>query len=114
MEAKEQKKPGQPDGKLSYDELNKAASEIHLQYQRLTEQYRQLAQEHQKALAALESREFDYMSFFLSMLFKVMEHPEMYTSAFVTWVGKKIEDALRSFDQAMNEKPEGGAADAAQ
>lgn len=114
MEATEQKKPGQPDGKLSYDELNKAASEIHLQYQRLTEQYRKLAQEHQRALQALESREFDYTSFFVSMLFKVLEHPDQYDYDFVKWSAGKIQDALRSFDQAMNEKPEGGAADAAQ
>lgn len=113
MEATEQKKPGQPEGKLSYDELNRAASEIHIQYQKLVEQYRQLAQEHQKALAALESREFDYTSFFISMLFKVMEHPDQYDYDFVKWSAGKIQDTLQSFDQAMNEKPE-ERADAAQ
>lgn len=114
MEAKEQKKPGQPEGKLSYDELNKAASEIHLQYQRLTEQYRKLAQEHQRALEALQSREFDYTSFLVSMLFKVVEHPDQFDYDFVKWCVTNIQDALRSFHAAMNEKPGEERTDAAQ
>ena len=113
MEATEQKKPGQPEGKLSYEELNKAASEIHLQYQRLTEQYRKLAQEHQRAIEALQSREFDYTSFLVSMLFKVVEHPDQFDYDFVKWCVANIQDALRSFHAAMNEKPE-ERADAAQ
>ena len=37
------------------------------------------------------------------MLFKVMEHPEMYNDKFVEWTIKHIEDALYSFDKAMNQ-----------
>jgi len=87
--------------KLSYEELAKNFSELHLQYQKLVQEY-------QKAMQALNNRDFDYTSFFLSMLFKVMEHPEMYTDEFVSWTSKHIEDALYSFDKAMNpeEKPD--------
>ena len=90
----EKNKKGQPE-KLTYEELAKNFGELHLQYQKLVQEY-------QKAMQALNNRDFDYTSFFLSMLFKVMEHPEMYTEAFVDWVSKHIEDALRSFDNAMN------------
>jgi hypothetical protein len=87
--------------KLSYEELAKNFGELHLQYQKLVQEY-------QKAMQALNNRDFDYTSFFLSMLFKVMEHPEMYTDEFVSWTSKHIEDALYSFDKAMNpeEKPD--------
>lgn len=90
----EKKKPGQQ--KLSYDALAKNFGELHLQYQKL-------AAEYQKAVEALNNRDFDYTSFFLSMLFKVMEHPEMYNDKFVEWTSKHIEDALYSFDKAMNQ-----------
>ena len=90
----EKNKKGQPE-KLTYEELAKNFGELHLQYQKLVQEY-------QKAMQALNNRDFDYTSFFLSMLFKVMEHPEMYTEAFVDWTSKHIEDALRSFDNAMN------------
>lgn len=87
------KKAGQQE-KLSYEELSKAASDLHVQYQKLVVEY-------QKAMEALRNRDFDYTSFFLSMLFKVMEHPEMYSDEFVNWSSKHIEDALYSFEKAM-------------
>lgn len=83
--------------KLSYEELSKAASDLHVQYQKLVAEYR-------KAMEALRNRDFDYTSFFLQMLFKVMEHPEMYTSDFVSWCSKNIEQALTAF--AESAKPE--------
>ena len=92
MEGK--KTTGQPE-KLPYEELAKNFGELHLQYQKLVQEY-------QKAMQALNSRDFDYTSFFLSMLFKVMEHPEMYTDEFVGWASNQIEKALRSFGKAMN------------
>lgn len=82
--------------KLSYEELSKAASDLHVQYQKLVVEY-------QKAMEALRNRDFDYTSFFLSMLFKVMEHPEMYNDKFVSWCSENIEGALTSF--AENTKP---------
>ena len=90
-------KPNGPTEKLSYEELAKNFGELHLQYQKLYAQY-------QKAVEALNNKDFDYTSFFLSMLFKVMEHPEMYASDFVAWTAQHIQDALYAFDQAM--KPE--------
>lgn len=80
--------------KLTYEELAKNFGELHLQYQKLADAY-------QKAIAALNDKGFDYTSFFLSMLFKVMEHPEMYTEEFVSWASKNIEEALHSFDETM-------------
>ena len=91
----EKKKNVQPE-KLSYDELKQRFGELSLQYQKLVAEYR-------KAMEALNSRDFDYTSFFLSMLFKVMEHPEMYSEEFVTWTSKHIEDALYAFDNAMKQ-----------
>ncbi len=76
--------------KLTYEELNKVASDLHVQYQKL-------AAEYNKAMEALRNRDFDYTSFFVQMLFKVMEHPEMYSEEFVKWASKNIEDALMSF-----------------
>jgi len=83
--------------KLSYDELKAKFGELYQQYQKL-------AGEYQKALAALQERDFNYMSFFLSMLFKVMEHPEMYDAEFVSWTAENIQAALKSF--AESQKPE--------
>lgn len=93
----EKKKAGQPE-KLSYEELAKNFGDLHLQYQKLVAEYR-------KAMEALNNRDFDYTSFFLSMLFKVMEHPEMYNEEFVSWTSKHIEDALYAFDNAMKQQP---------
>ena len=86
--------------KLTYEELSKAASELHVQYQKL-------AGEYQKAMEALRNRDFEYTSFFLQMLFKVMEHPEMYKSEFVNWCSGNIESALVAFLE--NTKPQGEA-----
>ena len=83
----EEKVEGQ---KMSYEELAKTASELHIQYQKLMAQY-------QKAMEALNNREFDYISFFLSMLFKVMEHPNMYKTEFIKWTQTNIEHILTGF-----------------
>ena len=80
--------------KLTYEELAKNFGELHLQYPKLVDAY-------QKALQALNNKDFDYTSFFLSMLFKVMEHPEMYENEFVEWTAKHIQDALYSFAEMM-------------
>ena len=90
----EKKKPGQE--KLSYEQLAKNFGELHLQYQKLYAEY-------QKAMEALNNRDFDYSSFFLSALFRVMEHPEMYNDKFVEWASKHVEDALYAYDKAMTQ-----------
>ena len=87
------KKAGQQE-KLSYEELKQKFGDLFGQYQKLSAEY-------QRAVQALNNRDFDYTSFFLSMLFKVMEHPEMYSDEFVNWSSKHIEDALYSFEKAM-------------
>ena len=82
--------------KLSYEELSKAASELHLQYQKLMSEY-------QKAVAALDDRAFNYTSFLLQMLFKVVEHPELYKKEFVDWSINNIESAICTFADSINE-----------
>ena len=79
--------------KLTYEQLAQYAGELSQQNQRLVNQIRQMQE-------ALEDRSFNYSSFYLSMLFRVMEHPEMYKDTFVEWVSKEIEDALTSFSEA--------------
>lgn len=93
----EKKKNGQPE-KLSYEELKQRFGDLFGQYQKLSAEY-------QRAMEALNNRDFDYTSFFLSMLFKVMEHPEMYTEEFCKWTSEHIMDALYSFDNAMKQQP---------
>ena len=90
----EKKKPGQE--KLSYEQLAKNFGELHLQYQKLYAEY-------QKAMEALNNRDFDYSSFFLSALFRVLEHPEMYNDKFVERASKHVEDALYAYDKAMTQ-----------
>ena len=94
--------------KLSYEDLQKVAGDLSQQNQKMYQRIMEMQR-------ALESRDFDYTSFFLSMLFKVMEHPEMYRDDFVSWASGKIEDALMTFDKAIvrssgEEKPEGDEA----
>ena len=90
MEEKKQKP-------LSHEELKKQFGELYQQYQKLFAEY-------QKCQEALQRRDFDYTSFFLSMLFKVMEHPEMYKDEFVKWCSENIEHALTTFAQTMSEQ----------
>ena len=105
MEEKNQPK------KLSYDELKAKFGELYQQYQKL-------AAEYQKAMAALQDRDFNYISFFLSMLFKVTEHSELYSAEFVSWTIENIEASLTSFSEANKPKEddseEKGAADEAE
>ncbi len=93
------KKAMEENRKLTYEELSQALGDLHVQYQKL-------AQEYQKALEALRNRDFDYTSFFLSMLFKVMDHPEMYNDDFVNWATRNIETALRTFADTGKEPDE--------
>ena len=90
MEEKKQKQENTP---LTFEKLKEY-------YGELSQRYQQLADQNEQMMRALQSREFDYMSFFVSMLFKVMEHPEMYSGDFTDWASKEIEDALRSFKAA--------------
>ena len=82
--------------KLSYEELSKKFGELYAQYQKATEYI-------QKLQGALNDSTFNQTSFFISMLFKVMEHPEMYNEDFVKWSQENIESALKTFAEAFAE-----------
>lgn len=94
----EKKNPAQPkkQQEITFDQLKQYYGELSQRYQQLAEQNEQLRR-------ALEDQQFNYMSFYLSMLFKVMEHPEMYSEDFVAFATKEIEDALRSFKVASEQ-----------
>lgn len=93
------KKPAQKPQEITFDQLKQY-------YGELSQRYQQLAQHNEQLQQALENQEFNYMSFYVSMLFKVMEHPEMYNEEFVNFAAKEIEDALRSFKAASVAEPE--------
>jgi len=84
---------------LTYEELKQVASDLHVQNQKMSAYI-------QKMQAALDDQMFNQTSFFVSMLFKVLEHPEMHKQEFVDWAVEKVEIALRSFDQAIEGEPE--------
>lgn len=90
----ENKKPNNEQKKLSYEELSKSLSDIHVQYQKLMAEYR-------KAVEALQARDFEYTSFFLQMLFKVLDHPELYKDEFVQWCVDNIQSALTTFAESI-------------
>ena len=85
--------------KLTYEELSQRFGELYSQYQKATEYI-------QKLQGALNENTFNQTSFFISMLFKVMEHPEMYSEDFVKWSQENIESALRTFAEAFAEPKE--------
>ena len=93
-EPKQAAEPTLPEMQKAYQELNKRFSDLFQQYQKLSGMYRE-------AMQALQSKEFDYMSFFLSMLFKVMEHPNRYPEKFIQWTSKNIQGALITFEAQM-------------
>ena len=88
---------------MSYEDLNQNYIDLNIGYQKLLAQYRKLNEEHARALDALQARDFDYMSFFLSSLFKVMEHPKMYNEEFVKWASGNIQSVLVGFSESLNE-----------
>ena len=95
----EEKKTTQKQQKLSYEDLQKLAGDLSEQNQKMYQQIRRMQE-------IIEKKDFDYTSFFLSMLFKVMEHPEMYSEDFVNWASKNIENALYAFVEASAPKQE--------
>ena len=82
--------------KLTYEELSQKFGELYAQYQKATAYI-------QKLENAMSENTFNQTSFFISMLFKVMEHPEMYSTDFVKWAQENIESALRTFAAAFAE-----------
>jgi len=85
--------------KLSYEELSQACADLSAQNQQMMAEIRRLH-------AALNDSDFNKMSFFVSMLFKVVEHPEMYDDEFTKWCVANIEGAMRGFVAAPEQKEE--------
>ena len=96
MEEKKQNATPAQEGakKLDYEGLRKTCSELAADNRNLSYRVEQMAKALDKANKMLESRDFDYTSFMLSMMFKVVEHPEMYSDEFVKWVVANIETSL--------------------
>lgn len=80
--------------KLSYEELQKLAGELHQNYQRLMTEYR-------KAVETLNQRDFEYNAFFLDKLFKVVKYADRFEKEFVDWAVKNITASITSFYDAM-------------
>ena len=94
----EEKKKAQSE-KLSYEELSKAASDLHVQYQKLIAEY-------QKLMQAYQERNFEYSSFILNSLFRVMDHPEMYSDEFIKYVVENIEWGIRTSLESLEKAAE--------
>lgn len=88
MEEKKEKK-------LSYEELSARFGELYAQYQKLMAQYR-------KAAEALDNRNYGYA--YLDLIFKVMEHPERYSEAFVSECAEAIEKMIREVIKEVSEQ----------
>lgn len=88
MTMEEKKKPtveGQDQEKLSYDKLKQMASDLYADNHKLSRHVEQLTQ---------QLNQFDSTSFILTMLFKVMDHPNQYDKPFLAWVKNNIQKAL--------------------
>jgi arsenate reductase-like glutaredoxin family protein len=81
----ETKKPNVGQEKMSYDELKKMASDLYADNQKLSRHVEQLTN---------QLNQFDTTSFILSMLFKVMDHPNQYDKPFLAWVKANIQSTL--------------------
>ena len=104
--ANEEKSNQQEVKQLSYDELRKAASELSMQLQRMSQQFNLERQKHQK-----ETQELQMFNMFkrLDFLFKVVENAPMFPAEFVENITKEVVDLLSLSNEQENkkEKPDG-------
>lgn len=104
--ANEEKSNQQEVKQLSYDELRKAASELSMQLQRMSQQFNIERQKHQK-----ETQELQMFNMFkrLDFLFKVVENAPRFPAEFVENITKEIVDLLSLSNEQENkgEKPDG-------
>lgn len=104
--ANEEKSNQQEVKQLSYDELRKAASELSMQLQRMSQQFNLERQKHQK-----ETQELQMFNMFkrLDYLFKVVENAPMFPAEFVENITKEVVDLLSLSNEQENkeEKPDG-------
>lgn len=91
--AMEENKKQEEPKKLTYEELAAKFNDLYVQYQKVTKMYQQVVS---------MDRNFEYMSFFLDRLFKVMDHPNRYSEKFVNWCSKNIQDLLIGLDQSIS------------
>lgn len=89
---------------LTPEELKQKFGELFAQYQKATEYI-------QKLEGALNEENFNKTSFCISMLFKVMDHPEQYTPEFVKWAAENIMSAMTELVNALAGKGETEAED---
>lgn len=103
--ANEEKSNQQEVKQLSYDELRKAASELSMQLQRISQQFNLERQKHQK-----EMQELQMFNMFkrLDFLFKVVENAPMFPAEFVENITKEVVDLLSLSNEQENkeEKPD--------
>ena len=104
--ANEEKSNQQEVKQLSYDELRKAASELSMQLQRMSQQFNLERQKHQK-----ETQELQMFNMFkrLDFLFKVVENAPMFPAEFVENITKEVVDllSLSNEQEKKEEKPDG-------
>lgn len=84
---------------LTHEELKQKFGELYAQYQKATAYIQKL--EEKMADDALNQT-----SFFVSMLFKVMDHPEQYTKEFVSWASQNIMSVLTEFSKLFSSEVE--------
>lgn len=84
---------------LTPEELKQKFGELFAQYQKATEYIQRLEN-------TLNEQNFNKTSFCISMLFKVMDHPEQYTPEFVKWTAENIQSAMTELVNALAANPE--------
>ena len=99
--ANEEKSNQQEVKQLSYDELRKAASELSMQLQRMSQQFNLERQKHQK-----ETQELQMFNMFkrLDFLFKVVENAPMFPAEFVENITKEVVDLLSLSNEQGNKE----------
>lgn len=106
--ANEEKSNQQEVKQLSYDELRKAAGELSMQLQRMSQQFNIERQKHQK-----ETQELQMFNMFkrLDFLFKVVENAPMFPAEFVETITKEVVDLLSLSNEQENKEEKSDGTD---
>ena len=92
MEEKNTK--GNAPEKLTYEQLQKVAGELHQENQKMRKYIGELQQ-------ALQESDFNATSFAMQMMFRVVDHLEYYSEDFGKYCVDHIEKALKNFIDSM-------------